>query len=123
MSEEKKLIGEVTPEQIENWKTKYGKVHGIIVDGHIGYVRKVDRATVSYALSHMSFKMSTEKGEDDAKTIEMNMGKLFKQGEAALNNCWIGGSEEIKTDMSLWSAACMKAGELIEIKEADLKNF
>ena len=121
--EEVKLIGEVSTEQIEKWKSKYGKVHGVIVDGHIGYVRKVDRATVSYALSQMSFKMATEKGEDDAKTIEMNMGKLFKQGEAVLNNCWLGGSDEIKSNMSLWTAACMKAGELIEIKEADLKNF
>lgn len=121
--EEKKLIGEVTAEQIEKWKAKHGKVHGIIVDGHIAYVRKVDRGTVSYALSHMSFKMSSAQSDDDTKTIEMNVGKLFKQGEVVLNNCWLGGSGEIKSEMSLWSAACIKAGELIEIKEADLKNF
>ena len=119
--ETKKLIGEATPEQIEKWKAKYGKVHGVVVGGHIAYVRKVDRATVSYALSQMSFKMSTD--ADSEKMLEMNMGKLFKQGESVLNNCWLGGSDEIKTDMSLWPAACMKAGELIEIKESELKNF
>lgn len=123
MKEVIKLIGEVTAEQIEKWKAKFGKVHGIIVDGHIAYVRKPDRATVSYALSHMSFKMSTEKGEGMGNSMEVNMGNMLKQGEAVMNNCWLGGSDEIKAETSLWTAACMKAGELIETKEAELKNF
>ena len=121
--EDIKLIGEVTAEQIEKWKAKYGKVHGVVVDGHIAYVRKPDRATVSYALSQLSFRMSTDKGADDGQSLEMNMGKLLKQGEAVMTNCWLGGSEEIKAEAELWTAACMKAGELIEMKEAELKNF
>lgn len=116
-----KLIGEVTPDQITEWKEKYGKVHGVVVDGHIAYVRKIDRNTTSYALSQMSFKMS--KNDNDTNDIEMNMGKLAKTGEAVLTNCWIGGSEEIKKDESLWVNACIKAGELIEFKETELKNF
>lgn len=115
------LIGEVAPEQIEQWKKKYGRVHGIIVDGHIAYVHKIDRKTTSYALTQMSFRMTkNEEGDND---MEMSMGKLFKTGEAVLNNCWIGGSDEIKNDSSLWMNACVKAGELIEFKETELKNF
>ncbi|MDD3079092.1 MAG: hypothetical protein PHH37_08310 [Paludibacter sp.] len=121
METEKKLTGEVTPEQIAAWKAKYGKVHGVIVDGHIAYVRKIDRATTSYALSQMSIKML--KGEGDTNDMEMSMGKLFKTGEAVMTNCWLGGSEEIKNDPSLWMNACIKAGELIEFKESELKNF
>jgi|ERR1035437_5112271 hypothetical protein len=121
MKKETTLVGEVTPEQIETWKAKYGKVHGVIVDGHIAYVRKIDRNTTSYALSNMSFKMT--KNDNDTSDIEMNMGKLAKTGEAVLMNCWIGGSEEIKKDESLWMNACIKAGELIEFKETELKNF
>jgi len=121
MEKETTLVGEVTPEKITEWKAQYGKVYGVIVDGHIAYVRKIDRNTTSYALSQMSFKMS--KGENDASDIEMNMGKLMKTGEAVLNNCWIGGSEEIKKDETLWFNACVKAGELIEFKETELKNF
>lgn len=120
MKEATKLLGEVTPEQIEAWKKKYGKVTGIIVEGHICYLRKVDRNTTSYALSQMSFKV----GKADSGTdLEINMGKQFKTGEAVLNNCWLGGSDEIKADNALWMNACIKAGELIEFKEASLKNF
>ena len=54
---EDKLIGEVSQEQIDQWKAdpKVLGVVGIIVGGHIGYVKKPDRNIVSYALSQMSF--------------------------------------------------------------------
>lgn len=113
------IIGEATAEQIEKWKVKYGAVHGIEVDGHICYVRKIDRNTASYALSQMSFKVN----KSDNNDVEINLGKQFKTGEAVLNNCWLGGSEEIRNDTSLWMNACIIAGQLIEIKEGSLKNF
>lgn len=114
-----KLIGQVEQTQIDAWKKKYGAIHGIEVDGHICYLRKVDRNTASYALSHMSFKVSSDNKSD----IEVNLGKQMKTGEAVLNNCWLGGSDEIKNDPSLWMNAAISAGQLIEIKEAKLKNF
>lgn len=119
---EKKLTGEVEQEQIDSWKKKYGKVQGIVVDGHICYIRKIDRNTMSYALSQLSFKMSRSGDLQDGE-IEMNMGRLYKTGEAILTNCWIGGSEEIKQDNDLWANACMAAGELVQLKETSLKNF
>lgn len=122
MKEEKiKLTGEADQAQIDEWKKKYGKIHGITVDGHIAYVRKIDRNTMSLALSRMSFKMTQNDG--NTSDVEMNMGKLYKTGEAVMTNCWIGGSEEIKKDDSLWMNACVKAGELIEFKETGLKNY
>lgn len=124
--EEKKLIGEVSQEQIDKWKAdpKVQRVHGIVVDGHICYVKKPDRGTVSYALSQMSFKMNKgDKSLGENASVEMSMGKMYKQGEAVLQNCWLGGSEEIRKDNGLWVGACMTAGELIEIKEGELKNF
>lgn len=123
--QEEKLIGEVSQEQIDKWKAdpKIQGVSGIIVGGHICYVRKPDRSIVSYALSQMSFVMLQGDTPDDPGKLEMSMGKLQKQGEAVLNNCWLGGSEAIRTDMSLWTGACLKAGELIEYKEAQIKNF
>lgn len=122
---EQKLIGEVSQEQIDKWKSTAGVqgVSGIIVGGHICYVKKPDRTVVSYALSQMSFVMIQGDSPNDPGKLEMSMGKLQKQGEAVLNNCWLGGSEKIKTDTSLWTGACLKAGELIEYKEATLKNF
>ncbi|NDW10450.1 hypothetical protein [Dysgonomonas sp. 520] len=126
MSKEIKLIGEVDQEQIQKWKgTSNQTIHGIIVDGHICYVKKPDRKTVSYALSQMSYSMSMDKDETDKSKMEMsmNMGKMMKQGEAVITQCWLGGSEEIRNNVDLYTAACMKAGELIEIKEAEIKNF
>ncbi len=117
-----KLIGEVSQEQIDKWKAdpKVEKVHSISVEGHICYVRKVDRATASYALSHTSFKMSTD--DNTSNGIEMNMGDMYKKGEAVLTNCWLGGSEEIKTNTDLWISACITAGNLVEVKTTELKN-
>lgn len=123
--EEKKLIGEVSQEQIDKWKAdpKVLGVVGIIVGGHIGYVKKPDRNIVSYALSQMSFSMTASDNSLENGKIEMSLGKMYKQGEAVMANCWLGGSEDIKDNNKLWTGACMKAGELIEYEEAQIKNF
>lgn len=101
---EQKLKGQATPEQIEEWKKKYGTVKGIIVDGHIGYLKKPDRKTLSYA---------SVAGQKDP----------LKFNEILLNNCWLGGSELIKTDDDLFYSASGKISELIEIKETELVNL
>lgn len=78
------LIGQATPEQIAEWKQdvskKYGenaKVYSYEVDGKIAYVRSVDRATYSAA----SAKVSTSPA---------------KFSETIIQNCWLGGCEEIR---------------------------
>lgn len=101
---DEKLKGQATPEQIEEWKKKYGKVSGIKVDGHIGYVRKPDRKTLSYA---------SIAGQKDP----------LKFNEVLLNNCWLGGSELIKTDDELFLSVGGKLAELIQVKEAELVNL
>ncbi|MDY0200974.1 MAG: hypothetical protein RBR40_08300 [Tenuifilaceae bacterium] len=100
----KELIGQATPEQIEAWKKKHGKLFGIIVDGHICYLRKPDRRTLSYA---------TAAGGSDP----------IKFNETLLNNCWVGGSEAIKTEDDLFLGASGKLAELIEVKQAELVNL
>lgn len=104
MSEEIKLIGQATPEQIEEWKKKYGKVSAIIVDGHIAYFKKPDRKTLGYASSI---------GTKDP----------IKFNETLMNNCFIGGSDEIKKDDDLFLSASSKLGDLIQIKDAELVNL
>lgn len=96
-----KLIGQATPEQIEIWKKKHRDVFSLVVDGHVGYFKKPDRKTLSYA---------TMAGSKDP----------IKFNEALMNNCFIGGSDEIKSDDSLFFSASGKLAELIEIKEAEL---
>ena len=98
------LIGQATPEQIAEWKAKYGVVKAIIVDGHIAYFKKPDRKIIGYASSI---------GTKDP----------MKFNETMMNNCFIGGSEAIKKDDDLFLSASSKLGELINIKEAELVNL
>lgn len=102
--EDKKYIGQVEPEQIEAWKKKYGKVSAIIVDGHIGYLRKPDRNTLAYAA-----------------TLANN--NPLKSNEMLLDGCWLGGAELIKTDDDLFLGAVAKLGDLVTVKEAELVNL
>jgi hypothetical protein len=99
-----KLIGEVTPEQILQWKDKYGEIFGIVVDGHICYLRKPDRKILGFA--SVAGKISN-----------------VKFNESLLNNAFIGGSEAIKTDDDLFLAACSQLGEIVTMKEAELVKF
>lgn len=124
MSEENKLIGEATPEQIAKWKAdkKNGQIRSIEIDGHVCYVKEPSRDIVSYALRSVGFKVSSSEFSNNENVIEMNMGDLYKKGEAVLNNCWLGGSEEIRNQTALWTGACITAGNLIEAKAGELKN-
>jgi hypothetical protein len=104
MSHKKNLTGQVEPAQIEQWKKQCGEVKALIVDGHIGYLKKPDRRTLSYA--------STIGAKDP-----------IKFNEIILNNCWLGGSEAIKTDDSLFLSAGQVLADLIQVKEAELVNL
>ena len=102
--ENQKYLGEVNKEQVEEWKKKHGKVFAIIVDGHIAYLKKPDRKTLSYATS-------------------VAAKDPIKFNEIMLQNCWLGGSEAIKTEDELFLGASGKLAELIEVKEAELVNL
>ena len=98
------LIGEVTPAQIQEWKDKYGQIFGIIVDGHICYLKKPDRKILGFA--SVAGKVSN-----------------VKFNETLLNNCFIGGSEEVKTDDDMFLGACSQLSEIVQMKEAELVKF
>lgn len=100
----KQFIGQASEEQIAEWKKKYSKVSAIMIDGHICYLRKPDRRILSYA-----------SGVGAKDPIKFN--------ELILANCWLGGSEAIKTDDELFLGVSGKLVELIEFKEAELVNL
>ena len=95
---------EITAEQIAAWKKKYGRVFSIEVDGKTAYLRKPDRKTLSFA---------TTAGQTNP----------MKFNEALLNGCWLGGDEEIKTDDDLFLSVSGKLADLIQVKEAELKEL
>ena len=92
---------EITQEQIDAWKKQHGDIYAIKVDGKTAYLKKADRKTLSFA---------SVAGQKDP----------MKFNEIILENCFIGGDEEIKKDDSLFLAASAKIVELIEVKEAEL---
>lgn len=100
--------GCVTPEQVESWKNKHRKVYRVdIVDGedtHIGYFKRPDFATIK-AITKVS------------KTDEVEAGKVM------FDNCWLGGSEDLKNDAVLFMAVQVQLGKLVNGCMGSLKNL
>lgn len=101
----KENITNPTPEEIQAWKDKYKTVHKLTIEGNVAYLRKPDRRTMSLAMTKIS------------------KGDIMGGSEAVLENCWLGGDTEIKTDDDLFLAAVSKVGELIQAKEAELEKL
>lgn len=47
----------------------------------------------------------------------------IKLNEVLLNQLWVAGDEEMKTDDSLFMAVCAKMEEVLKIKEAEIKKL
>ena len=91
----------VTKEQIAEWKNKHGQIFCIKVDDKTCYLKKPGRRALGYA---------SMAGKENP----------LKFSEALLNDCWLGGDEDIKTDDDLFLAVSQKLGEIIEVKQAEL---
>jgi hypothetical protein len=103
MSDEK-VKGEATAEQIAMWKNLHKDVYAIRIEDSIAYLRKPDRATIK---AMASFAQSDP----------------IRSSEILLENCWLGGDAEIKTDNDKFLAVSARLGELIEVKNAELKKL
>lgn len=94
-----------TPEsQIEAWKKKHGDVFAYTADGKTCYLKKPDRNVLSAA-------------------AVLGQSSPLRYNEVLLENCWLGGDEQIKTDDALFLGISQKLAELVEIKEGELKKL
>lgn len=91
-----------TKEQIAEWKRKHGELFEITVEGKSCILHRPTRQDLSYA--------SVVKDP-------------IKMSETMLNQLWVAGDEEIKTDDSLFLAAIQKMQEVLEVKEAAIKKL
>lgn len=91
----------IDQKQIEQWKAKHGQIFKLVIEDKECYLRKPDRKTLSYAAA-------------------VGAKDNLKFNEIILDNCWLAGDEEIKTDDSLFLSASARLPEIIEIKEAEL---
>lgn len=98
-----KLIGQATDEQVAQWKAKHGEVFELKADGKVCYVHKPDRKTLGYVM-----------------TLQNNP---MKMSETLLNNCWLGGCEDFKTDDELFLGVSQQLGTLVKVKEVELSKL
>jgi hypothetical protein len=104
MPEELKNAKYPTDVEIEAWKQQHGRVYEIQVDEKKCWLRKPKRKDLSHAM-----------------TVGKKDGLKFN--EAILNDCWLGGDSEIKTDDDLFMAASNVLDEIIEFKQAEVKKL
>lgn len=97
-------MSKITKDQIEQWKKQHGEVFEIAVDGKVGYMKKPDRKTLSYAMT-------------EAQTNPLGFAEII------LENGWLGGDEAIKTDDSLFMAVAGQIDQVVEIKAAAVKKL
>lgn len=100
--------GDLTAAQVEAFKQAHRKSFSIeIEDGdevHVGYFKRPTLETLK-AVTKM------------ARTDEVEAGKVM------MNNCWLGGSEELRTDALLFMAAQKKLGEVLNGFKGRIKNL
>lgn len=101
----KENIIKPTPEQLEDWKAKYKAVHILTVENFVGYLRNIDRRTLSAAMNKIS------------------RSDIVGAAEIILENCWLGGDDEIKKDDDVFGATVTVIGDLLQTKKAELENL
>lgn len=94
---------EITQEKIEGWKKQHGDIYLIEVEDKACVVRKPNRKDLSFVMLL----------KDDP----------IKFNETLLNNLWVDGDEELKTNDDYFLAVSSQLGELLQIKEASLKKL
>lgn len=100
------MIMELTEKKIEELKKKHKGVFLIECEGKQALLRQPNRNDLSYAMA------ASGGGKD-----------FVKMNEAYLNQLWLEGDEELRTDDSYFFAVSEQLGELIQKKEATLKKL
>lgn len=95
---------EVTQEQINAWKGKYGDIFLVEVEDKKAYLKTPGRNELSYA--------ATVGAKDP-----------MKFNEAILNSCWLDGDEEIRTVDRLFLGVSAQLDTIIQTAEATIKKL
>lgn len=100
---EKKLNTE--QELINELKAKHGQIYLIsFEDGKRAYLKKPDRNVLSMAMTKM-------------QTNPLGFA------ETVLNQCFVGGDDEVKTNDDYFLGAATQLEALMEVKNAELKKL
>jgi hypothetical protein len=95
----------VTQTQIDAWKKKHGDIFKIAFeDGKEVFIKKPDRKTLSYAMTK-------------AQTNPLGFAEVI------LNNCFLGGDADVKTDDDYFLGASAQLEQVMEVKSAEIKKL
>ncbi len=95
---------EITTEKIEAWKKQHGEIYSVTVDDKIGFLKKPDRKALGAA-------------------AVIGHNNSIKYNEGLLNNCWLGGDEELRENDAYFLGVSNQLAQIIEIKEVELKKL
>lgn len=96
-------MSKITQKQLNEWKEKYGAFYELPVEDKTAFLRPPTMADFK-----RGFKVMQSEGE-------------FAFAETMLNILFIGGDEEIKTDLEYLEAARKELQELIDYPDADVQ--
>jgi hypothetical protein len=94
----------MTKQEISALKEQHSVVYEIEIEGKKGYFKKPTRKTLMYASSMLN-----------SNPLRFN--------EILMKECWLGGDECIINDDDYFLAVSGKLGEIIEVKNAELKKI
>lgn len=96
--------GQISPEQIQKLKDKYGDVFTYECDNKVCYLRRPDRKILGLAMS--------------SDTIDP-----FKKNETLIANCWLGGDDNLRDVDAYFYDLSTHIEQLIEVKRGELKKL
>lgn len=91
-----------TDEQLKGWKEKHGELYQVSVEGYSCILHKPTRKDLSYISS---------------------VKDPIKMSELLLEQTWVAGDEEIKTNDELFMSVVSKMDEIVKFKEAEVKKL
>lgn len=107
-AEKKKIDGVVADAQIAMWKQQAGKVMAIEVEDddttYVGYFRRPTMETMS-------------------AVNKLTKNDEIKGSMTMFDNCWLGGSETMKTDAIIKMAALAQLSTIFNTCASRLKNL
>ena len=95
---------EVKKEQIAEWKAKYGDVYKVSADNLSGYLHAPSRKALGYA---------SMVGKENP----------LKFNEVILNECWIDGDDELRTNDAYFLGLSEQLAALIQVKQVELTKL
>lgn len=111
-TEDEKLPGGITQEQLEAWKLKYGE----------SKVFQVDIPTDDAGKNVVTGYFKKPNLNIIGAAGKFSATDMVKSGLVLFDGCWLGGDDEVKTDDEVKFSAINALNKLFKLRVATIKN-